>query len=153
MLFLQSLCDLISITYKNKETKQHLEQIRTQNLELRGQRAAMEEMNHELSTINEMLEDKVKDRTAVLEAKNKQLTEYAFVNSHLLRAPLARILGLSYLLTKSIAGREDQELLRGLIKSSEELDSVIQKISDLLYEGNVFSRQDVDEIIRRNLKE
>ena len=100
-----------------------------------------------------MLEEKVKDRTAVLESKNKQLTEYAFINSHLLRAPLARVLGLSYILVESVKNQEDSRVVNALINASEELDTIIQKISDLLYDGNNFSREDVEEIIRKNFEQ
>ncbi len=152
LLFLQSLSDLISITYKNNVAKKFVKKIRSQNLELRGQRLAMEEMNRELVTVNEVLEEKVKDRTVELEAQNRQLTEYAFINAHLLRAPLARVLGLSYLLVQSIKEKEDEKVVKGLIDASEELDTIIKKISDLLYDGNDFSRVDVEEIIRKKFE-
>jgi len=47
------------------------------------------------------LRDRNKDRTYELEIKNKALEEYAFINAHKLRAPLARILGLVHLMKKN----------------------------------------------------
>jgi light-regulated signal transduction histidine kinase (bacteriophytochrome) len=103
-----------------------------------------------LLAVNETLEETVKKRTSELETQNRQLTEYAFINSHVLRAPLARILGLSYLITTE-ASIKDRQLLEALIASSKELDLIILKISDLLYDGNNLSRQDIQVIIDRNI--
>jgi len=57
----------------------------------------------EIKGINENLETVIKDRTYELEIKNKALEEYAFINAHKLRAPLARILGLVHLMKRMIS--------------------------------------------------
>ena len=108
-------------------------------------------LNEELTTVNERLEEKVKDRTSVLETQNQQLTEYAFINSHILRAPLARILGLSSLIARETISIKDQQLVEALIYSSNELDVIIRKISDVLYDGNNLSREDIQTIIDRKI--
>jgi hypothetical protein len=150
VLFIQSMAENISICYKNLEINYLIEQVRVRNIELVEKTNEIETMNEELLAVNETLEETVKKRTSELETQNRQLTEYAFINSHVLRAPLARILGLSYLITTE-ASIKDRQLLEALIASSKELDLIILKISDLLYDGNNLSRQDIQVIIDRNI--
>lgn len=158
ILFVQSLSDFIALGYKSKQIRVLLRKVRTQNGDLMEKGRQIEAYNEELSALNEeltvmneSLEVTVRNRTSVLELKNKQLREYAFINSHLLRAPLSRILGLSYIISKEKLSITDTRLLNALMTASGELDSIVRKISDLLYKGNDFSRQDVHEIIERNL--
>ena len=106
VLFIQSLAVHISICYKNLIIQDLLSQVRHQNnvlLEKGNEIGAMNEelssLNEKLVTLNESLEITVKRRTSELETQNKQLTEYAFINSHILRAPLARVLGLANLIS------------------------------------------------------
>ena len=156
-LFVQSLADFISISYKNERIKNLLDQVNTQNQELSERNVEIKVVNEELASVNDTLkavnnnlEDTVKKRTQELEAQNKQLTEYAFINSHLLRAPLSRILGLSQLISKEVTSVREQELVDALTRSTNEMDSIIRKISELLYEGNTLTREDIQEIVNRN---
>jgi hypothetical protein len=158
VLYVQSLAEHISICYKNLEINNLLMQVRVTNNEMIGKSSEIEAMNEELSalneelsTVNENLEGTVKRRTLELETQNNQLTEYAFINSHVLRAPLARILGLAQLISRESISIEDLSLVNALIQSSNELDSIIRKISDLLYDGNNLSREDVQDIINRRI--
>jgi signal transduction histidine kinase len=119
---------------------------------LRDQHHSILELNDELNSINEKLEVKVQERTQILEERNTQLTEYAFINSHLLRAPLSQILGLSYLLTKQNLHLKDEKIVNKLVKSTENLDKIIRKISELLYDGKDFSREEIENIINKKFK-
>jgi K+-sensing histidine kinase KdpD len=157
LLYVQSLAEHISICYKNQEIKALLEEVKKRNYELVEKTNEIETMNEELnsvneqlSTLNDSLEATVRRRTAELETQNTQLTEYAFINSHVLRAPLARILGLAQLISRE-ANIKDRQLLDALVHSSDELDLIIRKISDILYSGNNLSRHDVKSIVDRNL--
>lgn len=156
-LFVQSLSDIISISYQNEKIKNLMKQVRQQNYELVAKSNSIETMNKELSSVNDQLttlnnslEETVISRTAELEIQNKQLTEYAFINSHLLRAPLARVLGLSQLIMLEKINVRDKELIDALLTSTAELDEIIRKISELLYAGNNISREDIAAIISRN---
>lgn len=142
-LYVQSLSDLIALNQKSYRIKSLLEEINEKNIEVGA-------VNEELRTLNESLEETVKNRTSELESQNEQLTEYAFINSHLLRAPLSRVLGLSHLIAREVKTPNDKELMESLIKSTNELDTVVRRISDILYEGNPnkISRKDINEIIK-----
>jgi len=159
-LFIQSLADLISMNFKNERIKTLLVEIRRKNNELTDKNneiltmnEELSSLNEELSTVNETLEETVRFRTKELETQNEQLTEYAFINSHLLRAPLARILGLSDLLTRETTSVKDTQLIEALYASSKEMDIIIKKISDILYDGKTLTREDIKTIIDRNLNQ
>jgi len=157
-LFVQSIADFIALSYKNERIKNLITQVRHQNYELIERSDEIQTMNEELSalneelkTMNETLEETVKERTSELEMQNQQLTEYAFINSHLLRAPLSRILGLSNLISRETTSVQDTKLVTALLNSANELDTIVRKISDILYDGNHLSREEINSIIDRTL--
>jgi GAF domain-containing protein/Flp pilus assembly protein TadD len=150
-LFIQLLADFIEKSFRNSRIKNLLAEVEQKNFELISKNNEIETMNEELVSMNESLEETVRHRTSELERQNAQLTEYAFINSHLLRAPLARILGLSQLIAKNIHAPDETRLISSLLESSNELDSIIRKISDVLYEGNNMTREEIKSIIDRNL--
>lgn len=160
VLFVQSLSDFIAMAFKSCEVRSLLQKIRNQNRDLKEKGKVIEAYNEELSALNEeltimneSLEVTVQNRTSALEKQNKQLSEYAFINSHMLRAPLSRILGLTYILSKEKLNIKDSKLLNALTVASEDLDSIVRKISALLYKREDFTRNDINEIIERKLKE
>lgn len=70
-----------------------------------------------------------KETLSTLENKNKQLAQIAWEQSHLVRAPLARILGIVNLLKHELIQNEDKEKFIGHLQySAEELDNIIQSI-------------------------
>lgn len=63
-----------------------------------------------------------------IEEQNEKLKEIAFIQSHLVRAPLARIMALSSLVKNGIIEKDElNEILNHLVASTEELDAVIRK--------------------------
>ncbi len=66
-----------------------------------------------------------------LEKQNKQLLEIAWSQSHLVRAPLSRIMGLSAAIQNRIIDEEKVgEFLNYIQQSAQELDNVIRQISN-----------------------
>jgi len=149
-LFLQSLTRFISLRFKNEQIKTLLTEVRKQNFQLVDRslkiglmNERLNDLNKELSTMNETLEAAVQKRTSELENQNKQLAEYAFINSHLLRAPLSRIIGLSHLIAREVTSVREIELINALTMSTNELDSIIRKIGDLLNNRTNLTRDDI----------
>jgi PAS domain S-box-containing protein len=65
----------------------------------------------------------------VIEKQNAQLKEIAWHQSHVVRAPLSRILGIIHLLeVESLNSKDAPFLLEQLKKSGEEMDSIIKNI-------------------------
>jgi hypothetical protein len=64
-----------------------------------------------------------------IESKNTQLSEISFMQSHVVRKPLANIIGLSYLLSDMEVGPEVRQVHTKLFDSANELDMVIKEIS------------------------
>lgn len=159
VLFIQSLADYVAIAHKNQQIQQLLEEIRTKNINLEAQvnenqimNEELNSLNDELMTVNESLEKAVHERTSTLQLQNEQLTEYAFINSHLLRAPIARILGLANIITNEVELQKDKQMLEALSLATEELDDIVRRISDVLYDSNNVSRSDIKKMINKNME-
>lgn len=70
-----------------------------------------------------------KKQTRALELQNQKLMEIAWIQSHEVRAPLARLMGLAHLLNSSAKNTiEDKTTLSHLLQSATELDEIIRKI-------------------------
>ncbi len=151
VIYTQALSELIAISMKNSQINELIHEIQKQNQQLKTQFRELNMLNEKLNNLNQSLEQKVEERTRELQNQNEQLTEYAFINSHLLRAPLARILGLSNILVGEKIDPNLQNLLDALVKSCNELDEIITHIGKLLYEGNAISRKDLSNIINKNM--
>jgi signal transduction histidine kinase len=95
-----------------------------QNEELKTQQ-------EEIKTINENLESIIKEHTRGIEIKNRELAEYAFINAHMLRAPLSRILGLTSLIEMDPKIHSYQEI-RNIKSLAREMDVVVRKINEVL---------------------
>ncbi len=65
---------------------------------------------------------------ARLELQDKQLTEIAWLQSHIVRAPLANILGCCQLIDHEKLDPENSDLFNFIYESSEKLDQVIREI-------------------------
>lgn len=77
-----------------------------------------------------------------IELQNSRLREISFMQSHLVRAPLARIMGLTDLIAIDPYTKPDPNLISYLDLSAKELDQIIQEIvsrtenTDLVVIGN-----------------
>lgn len=63
-----------------------------------------------------------------IEAQNLRLSEISWMQSHVVRAPLARVIGLSELLNCDEENKAKKELLSNLVASAYELDQIIRDI-------------------------
>lgn len=134
----------------NVDLKENLWKIEQQNDLLKNQQKEIETINKELKesneaikNINQNLERRVEKRTKNLELQNRQLSEYAYINAHLLRGPLCSILGLVQLMEN---GYDDdtETLVFHMKKSSMELQKIINKITKVIEKGSHFGRNLID---------
>jgi signal transduction histidine kinase len=105
------------------------------NEEIQAQSEELYSQAEEIRVINENLEEIVKDRTKELEKKNIALEEYAFINAHKLRSPVASILGLVNLLKKTSLTEEASGIMTHLEDSTSKLDEIISSITKTIEKG------------------
>jgi len=81
-----------------------------------------------------ILANDITERFAYVEAiekQNEKLKEIAWIQSHVVRAPLARMMSLIDILkTYDIANAENEKFLDYILESAEELDVIIKDISN-----------------------
>lgn len=126
IIFASSVADITSLAYRNAQRREYERRLRQQS--------------REIARMNEMLEQRVKERTAELQSRNEQLTEYAFINSHLLRSPVSKIMGLLNLL--EVDKDADPKVIMGHLKvACDDLDAIVKKITIALDGGEHFDRK------------
>lgn len=112
-------------------------EIQAMNDEILAQNEEIQSQADEIKEINEHLEEMVSKRTRELEKKNLALEEYAFINAHKLRAPVASILGLINLIHKTELDRESREIVEHLNTSARKLDEVVTSITEAIERGSI----------------
>ena len=98
---------------------------------------------HELETYKQQLEDMVADRTAALEASNKELESYSYSIAHDLRSPLRSLVGFSQIIAEDAAPKLNEEELDALGRIMSAGKHMAELIDDIL---------ELSKITRRELK-
>jgi signal transduction histidine kinase len=155
------------ITAQNEELVQQQEEIATQrdalseqNKKLHEAQYIIEKQNREVQTENDRLENEVSKRTQELKQANRelidqnnQLEQFAFISAHNLRAPLARILGLSHILELPNTPEEKEDILNKITLSVTELDRVIRDLNLILdirkSSGHLLTNVDLQEVVNK----
>ncbi|AYB34193.1 sensor histidine kinase [Chryseolinea soli] len=128
------------IEAQNEELKSQQEEISSQrdllarqNKKLNQAKEIILRQNKEIRAKNDSLEEDIKERTKVLVEYNQQLEQFAFIAAHNLRAPAARILGLGKVLELSEDNKdEERAIIRRLVASTAEMDTVIKDLNVIL---------------------
>jgi len=121
------------LVQSNEEVSAQRDMVAEQNLKLKEAWAFIEEKNVEIRQRNENLEEEVEKRTQELVEYNQQLEQFAFISSHNLRAPVARILGLGQLLELPAKSDEDEKIIKDrLIATAKEMDRVVKDLNAIL---------------------
>jgi tetratricopeptide (TPR) repeat protein len=125
IIFASSVADIISLVCRGTQRRDYERKLRQQS--------------KEIARMNEELEQRVIERTQELENQNKKLSEYAFINAHVLRSPVSKIMGLLHLMEVDKAS-DPKEVMAYLKTSCTELDTVVKKITIALDGGEHFDR-------------
>ena len=128
------------ITTKNQEILSQMERVKHLSDEIAIQRDNIEKQNNMLAASTVELEKKVKERTTELSHTNNELTrqnlqleQFAFMTAHNLRAPVARLLGLTAIFNaQDVTDPLNIEILKRIQNSALGLDEVIRDIADIL---------------------
>jgi signal transduction histidine kinase len=111
---------------QNEELHLSREELASQNEKLQDAQSVIEEQNQNL-------EGEVAKRTLALTVQNQQLEQFAFIASHNLRGPVARMLGLGKLVgAGAIADNEKEYVMNNLLENTKELDTVVRDLSHIL---------------------
>lgn len=117
--------------------KERTSALYTSNQQLLTLNEELTASHEEVRSLNDNLEKIVLSRTERINEQLKQLEKYAYMNSHEVRGPVARILGLIDLIQMEENRMILGELISKLSLASEELDAVIKKMNRLLEEDAV----------------
>lgn len=144
LLFARGVSDILTIAWKT--FNRNIAEIKLQetNLQIEKINQELKEQQAYVYALNQELEAKVEIRTLLLKRQNEKLSEYAFINAHLLRGPLCRIQGLVNVMRLNTDNKNEvDQLLSYLENATEELDKVVQNITNHLEEGRYFDRNDI----------
>lgn len=161
------------IEFQNHELQKSKEEISARNhalvqtqVEISTQRDKVSEQNEQLQTAreiietqhqiliqkNEGLELEIQQRTKELVEYNQQLEQFAFISSHNLRAPIARILGLGNLLSMSINSEDKQVIQKELVQAAIQLDRVVKDLNMILDVGKGNEKMIMELDVRKELE-
>gem|GEM_PF-6928281 len=117
------LAGMLANTWQaNKRKRKLLMLLQTQNDENLVQKEKIQDLNLHL-------EQQVVERTRTLQERTVQLLEYANYNSHMVRGPLARILGLTYLLQHTEDKKEAGLFIQKISQSAQEMDQALKVVN------------------------
>lgn len=108
----------------------------------------------DLRQLNVALEQRVRERTALLEAANKELESFSYSISHDLRAPLRHISGFIDLLERHAGGALDdlgRQYVRHVSSASKDMMRLIESLLNFSRMGRVnikMSQVDMEELVR-----
>ena len=124
---------------QQREIELHRNSLSNQNESLIEAKRVIEEQNLLIQQKNNELGIEVARQTRDLKQTNHELIEqntrleqFAFIISHNLRAPMARLVGLSAILDLTTDADETSEIVRLMVKSTQDLDQVIKDLTLIL---------------------
>ena len=141
------------ISAQNEEMTAYNEQLLLQQREIELQRNSLSSQNESLMEAKRTIEEQnlliqqknnelgievarqTRDLTQTnqeLIEQNTRLEQFAFIISHNLRAPMARLVGLSAILQFAKDPVETSEIVRLMVKSTHDLDQVIKDLTLIL---------------------
>ncbi len=131
-----------SLKSKEKELLRLNQELQAREIELYEANEELRVTNDELKIAleeikahNDNLDEQVKKRSIKIQEQFGLFHEYAHINSHEVRAPLARILGLVNLLEYDNDKSDTISLINKLKESAKELDDVVRGMNRILERG------------------
>lgn len=131
-LFVVMFSAFLIVLYVNYRQKQKT------NKQLEEANATIETKNEQLSQMNTMLEDKVKERTKelgisnqALKKSNEELDTFIYRTSHDIRGPLASLLGLSEVALIDVSDEKALDYFSKLNQTANSLNEILSRVLDI----------------------
>lgn len=126
----------------NESLQKTNSELKLANAIIQNQRNELSEHNRQLEKIVQEKGQKLIDANEELIKHNHELQQFSYTISHNLRAPVARLLGLTNLLTlqHTDMSHEMRELVKLIKDSSHEFDGVIRDLNKIIDVRNEFYR-------------
>jgi signal transduction histidine kinase len=108
-----------------------VQKLESRNAEVQESLAELQSAHEHIVELNRLLETRVTQRTAALDAANRELEAFSFSVSHDLQAPLHRIKGFVELLKNSASSQLDDDNMRMLthiVEASAQMTQLIQAL-------------------------
>jgi PAS domain S-box-containing protein len=153
VLFARGVSDILTIAWKAYNRNLAEMKLIEKNIQIEKINQDLKEQQAFVYALNQELESKVEFRTLLLKRQNEKLSEYAFINAHLLRGPLCRIQGLVQVMQLNTDKKSEMDqLLIYMQQATKELDLVVHNITNHLEEGRYFDRNDIRVVseLKRN---
>lgn len=123
------ISDRIKLERELESCNENLESVVVERTnELEQLNIELKQRVEEINLANENLDRLVKERTNKINSQYNQLLEYMNINSHEVRAPLARILGLIKIMQLT-RNEDSNDLLEKLDFSALELDLIVRRFN------------------------
>ena len=123
-----------TLFWYNQTNSKYEKRLWSINHELHETQEELIAKNEEYEAINRNLEALVEERTKLIESKNRQIIDYANINAHKVRGPLARILGLINISYYSKNEEELKDIIQKINAPAKELNDIIDEINKTLSE-------------------
>jgi len=114
-----------SVGLNNERLKESSETLAAQNKKLKEQQAA-------LNGIRDNLQEITSSKISEVHRKAETLKEYAFINAHHVRGPLARVLGLINLIELENPDQQKLNALNKIKREAQEMDNIIGRITEVI---------------------
>lgn len=131
-LFCQAMTQLVSIAYYSSHRNEYYREILLLNKRLTERNLVLTEINAMFKSTSESAEFNLKDFLSDTESIKAALSEYSYKNSHQVRGPLSRILGLTSLYKKDESQINRNMYVDHIAKAADELDAILKEINILL---------------------
>lgn len=102
------------------------------NSKLKSANEEILRQREEINEINKTLEQTIEEKINELQEKNSQLLEYAYLNSHKVRKPVANLIGLASILHSKLSEEEITLYIESVKISSLELDEIVKELNKKL---------------------
>lgn len=148
LILLMTLAVFFFWAYKRKSLNVKLilkqrQEIEDQKEELETQGARLQESFQMVQSVNEQLEEKVRERTEQLQQAFDDLDFFLYRSSHDTRRPISTLLGLEQLLRKGLDSKEDILILDKIHETVLSMDRMLSKLQ-MVYNLNESEEENTD---------